>query len=145
MSAKLKTLNIFSSYSAIETEKYARKFAGLLKPGDLILLEGEIGSGKTTFLNAVFKELGSNENVISSSFSLVYEYKGRDYKLVHFDLYRTGGRFNYDEFIEYFGEENIIAIEWPYNVKKYLKFFPYLITIKLLKGDAREIKILKYG
>lgn len=142
--AKLKILSTFKTKNSEDTIKKAFEFSEKLVGGEMILLSGEIGSGKTTFLNGVLKALGSRKKVISSSFSLMSFYKARKFNLIHFDFYRIEGRFSIMEVIEYLSQDNIVAIEWPYDIKKYSLFKPYLIDIKMLKGDNRFVKISKY-
>lgn len=141
---RLKILNILKTKSPEETKKKAFDFSLNLKPSDMLLLSGEIGAGKTTFLNGVLKGLGSDKTVISSSFSLMSVYKAERLNLIHFDFYRINGKFDFEELIEYMTDNNIVAIEWPYDIKKYFMFKPYSIEIKMIRNDEREIKIKKY-
>ncbi|HBP43676.1 MAG TPA: tRNA (adenosine(37)-N6)-threonylcarbamoyltransferase complex ATPase subunit type 1 TsaE, partial [Clostridiales bacterium] len=71
-----------------ETASLAKKFAKTLKGGTLILLNGDLGAGKTTFTQSVFKTLGVKEPVTSPTFTLLREYYVKDYNLYHFDMYR---------------------------------------------------------
>ncbi len=142
--ARLKTLNTFKTNSCDETKKIAFEFAKSIKPLDMILLVGDIGSGKTTFLKGVLNSFGSKKNVISSSFSLMSFYKAKKMNLVHFDFYRIDGNVDYYEIIEYLRGKNVIAIEWPYDITNYFIFKPYIISIDIVSENKRRIKIKKY-
>lgn len=145
MKERLRALSTFKSKSEKETIDFASDFARILKKGDLLLLSGEIGSGKTTFLNGVLKNLGSKRRVISSSFVLVSFYQAKRCNLVHCDLYRIGGRIGFDEIVEYLTGDNIVAIEWPYKVERFFIFKPYLINLTILDLATRMIEVFKYG
>lgn len=75
------------SESAEDTRQLARALAGLVRPGDVVLLEGELGAGKTTFVQGFGAGLGVRELITSPTFTLVRTYRGR-LELVHADLYR---------------------------------------------------------
>jgi len=144
MKVKYTTLNTFKTASPDETMSAAKDFARRLSGGDFILLNGDIGSGKTTFLRGVLEYLGSKKRVISSSFVLMRFYETKSLNIAHFDFYRTGGEFDYLELLEYANDKTVVAIEWPYDVSKYIRFKPYVVDIKLLKNDERRIVIKKY-
>lgn len=137
-------LNTFKSSSAKESIDIAFRFSKNIKENDLVLLIGEIGSGKTTFLNGIARGIGVKKRVISSSFSLLQIYRGKKLSLVHFDFYRINGKFDMNEFIEYFDNDSVIAIEWPYDIKRYIPFKPYIVNIKMAGGNDRIIEIKKY-
>ena len=66
-----------------ETEKLAKQFATSLKPGDVVVLHGDLGAGKTTFTQFVFKALGVKESVTSPTFAILKTYQGKDCLLHH--------------------------------------------------------------
>lgn len=144
MKVRSKPLSIFESNSVKDTLNFASDFSKLLKQGDVILLLGEIGAGKTTFLNGLIKGLGSNKRVISSSFSLMAIYNTPKFELVHFDFYRIKGNYEISEIMEYVESRKVIAIEWPYDIERYLIFLPYVIEIKIKDETKRKIKVVKY-
>lgn len=80
------------SRSEQETCAIAKGLALRLKPGDLVCLYGELGSGKTVFVRGLAKALGCRGPVVSPTFTLIREYKGRKFHLYHLDLFRLNSR-----------------------------------------------------
>lgn len=85
-----------------ETMKFAQDFAKDLVPNDIVILSGELGSGKTKFVQGVLKYFGLEKEISSPTFTIVNEYHASDINIYHFDLYRL---FNIDEFYDIGGEE----------------------------------------
>ena len=106
------TLPELRTSSAAETEAVGEELASRLEPGDLLLLAGELGAGKTTFVRGLARGLGSSVPVQSPTFQLVRVYPGR-IQLAHLDLYRleTGGELG-DLGLEDLLEGGIVAVEW---------------------------------
>jgi len=138
--AKLKTLNIFKTYNAIETIDIAFNFAKGLN-GEIILLRGPIGAGKTTFVKGLAKYFKCKRLPISSSFNIMRIYRGKK-DIYHYDLFRLR-ESELDEIgLEFTGDDQIIVIEWPELAKKFYERFGYIdIDIELNKNDERIIKI----
>jgi tRNA threonylcarbamoyladenosine biosynthesis protein TsaE len=103
----------FESDSARETKDAGMKLGRLLSPGDFICLKGELGAGKTTFVQGVVSGMDSEDIATSPSFALVNEYHGR-ITLYHIDLYRLGGPADLESmgFAEFPGE-GAAMVEWP--------------------------------
>ena len=103
------------SHSEHETQTLAREFAATLKAGDVVLLSGDLGAGKTTFVRGLAEGLGINPADVSSpTFTLVHEYRGRDLTLYHADLYRLERAATDDLGLEEIGvKDGVLAIEWP--------------------------------
>ena len=127
--------------SAKETQHLGEKIAGLMKPGSVIALTGELGSGKTTFTKGLARGLGvpDPEYVNSPSFVLAREYKGR-INLYHFDLYRLDNLHDieYIGIQEYLNGDGVVVIEWA---EKGLPIVPrdnLLITIRYTSAAKRE-------
>lgn len=97
------------TYESLKT--FADFFAKQLKPNTTILLNGEIGSGKTTWTKHLFRALGYEGIVSSPTFNLIKQYEGEDYHLVHVDAYRnlSRGYINLDEYLE---SPYILCVEW---------------------------------
>lgn len=96
-----------------ETKKFAKEFAKKLKVGDVIVLTGDLGSGKTKFVEGVLSNFGLENEISSPTFTIVNEYKKDDINIYHFDVYRLEDS---DEFFAIGGEEyfskGICLIEW---------------------------------
>ena len=133
---------IFISPSAIETHQFAETLAPKLKPGSCLILIGNLGVGKTTFVQGLARGLGVSDPVISPTFTLLREYAGR-VPLYHVDAYRIS---RIDELREigledYMMSEGVVAIEWGEKAtgllpKNYIK-----ISIELLPDQTRKICI----
>lgn len=98
-----------------ETAALARELASLLEPGDVVLVSGGLGAGKTTFVRGLAAGLGIDpDEVCSPTFTLIHEYRGGRLTLYHADLYRLDREAADDLGIEELGaRDGILAIEWP--------------------------------
>jgi len=97
-----------------ETEQAGELFAGSVQPGDLVLLYGELGAGKTAFVRGMARGLGANpEDVSSPTFTIIQEYAGAGVTLYHVDLYRLEPKeiddLGLDDLVS---GDGIVAIEW---------------------------------
>jgi len=137
---------VLEKESAVEqdTTEAANYFASLIQPGDLILLNGNLGSGKTFFVKAVCGNYGIN-NVSSPSFAIVNEYNGTK-KIYHFDFYRIKKISElYDiGFEDYLNDSDAITfVEWA---DLWSEIFPakyYKINFEFVSGEKRIIRITK--
>jgi tRNA threonylcarbamoyladenosine biosynthesis protein TsaE len=101
------------SKSPAETRRLGERLARLLKPGDVVLLQGELGAGKTCFAQGIGKGLHVQEPVKSSSFVLVNEYHGRLH-VFHADLFRLSDAQEVFELgLEENAAEGLLLVEWP--------------------------------
>ena len=109
------------SKSYLDTEKLGIEFSKTLSKGSIVLLNGDLGSGKTTFAKGVLKGLNYAEEVTSPTYTLINEYNA-DYNVIHIDCYREKNinRWLNIGLIDYFTTENILFIEWPENIKDIL-------------------------
>lgn len=122
-----------------DTDKLAEKIASQLKGGDIILLNGDLGAGKTTFTKGLAKALGVKDVVTSPTFTFMKEYSGR-LPLYHFDMYRVEDEDELYELglNEYLYMQGVCVIEW--NKFEGIKC-PIVIDIKVLDDDVREFNI----
>ena len=118
-----------------DTIKLGEKTAGLLKPGDIIALEGELGTGKTVFVKGVAKGLKIREHITSPTFNIVHSYESESVTLHHFDVYRVNDEDELFEtgFEEYLYKGDICIIEWADLIKDMLP--ENTIWIKLERID----------
>tara|TARA_Y100000739_G_C20466537_1_gene399270 strand:+ start:308 stop:727 length:420 start_codon:yes stop_codon:yes gene_type:complete len=111
----------------------------------IFLFEGDMGSGKTTLIKQVVKDIGISENVKSPTFSLVNEYIENDLIIFHFDLYRINKENELDSigFYEYLDSGKLCFIEWPDIAIQNIYKDYVLIKISITSDSEREIEILK--
>ena len=114
-----------------ETVEFGRKLGSILKPGDVICLSGDLGTGKTALTNGIAKALGINSYITSPTFTLVNEYQGK-YTLYHFDVYRIADPDEMFDigFDEYINGEGITIIEWGELISGILPSEIIYLTIK---------------
>lgn len=127
-----------------ETLSIAKEFAKILQEGDIIALNGDLGTGKTFFVKAVCGEYNI-ENVNSPTFAIVYEYSGAK-KIYHFDFYRIKKieelyDLGIDDYLN--DDEAITFIEWAALMKDVLPLKKYSVSIKMTEENKREIDITK--
>ena len=109
------------SNSEADTKKIAKSLASQLKKGDIIVLTGELGSGKTKFVEGFLSYFGLENEISSPTFTIVNEYDYKDFPIFHFDVYRLEDS---SEFYEIGGEEyfekGICLIEWGEIIQEVL-------------------------
>lgn len=121
-----------------ETQSIASKLASLLLPGDVILLEGELGAGKTTFVGGVGKALGIEETIASPTFNILKCYFEAKPPMYHIDAYRLDGQ-NIDLGLEEFIEgDGICLIEWPMYIEPLLPK-EHLVISFYHEGEKRRL------
>lgn len=137
-------MNTFISQKEQDTIDFAENFASNLKVGDIIVLSGELGSGKTKFVQGVLKHFGLENEISSPTFTIVNEYNSEKINIYHFDVYRLADS---DEFYAMGGDEyfsnGICLIEWGEMIEDILPK-PYIkITFGKSKDNVnyRELKI----
>ncbi len=132
------------SNSEEETKLIGRKFAKDLKKGDVIVLTGDLGSGKTKFTEGVLQFFGLENEISSPTFNIVNEYVNRDVNVYHFDVYRLEDE---DEFYAIGGEEyfekGICLVEWGEMIESALpnKYIQISFSRNLEDENVREIVI----
>lgn len=125
-----------------ETIELGYKIGSCLKGGDTIILDGDLGAGKTTFTKGIGKALGVTRVINSPTFTIVKAYSCKDnITLNHMDLYRLDGVGDDFDLEEYFNDSSVCIVEWPYQAfdiipKRYMK-----ITIRRVDDNKREITI----
>ena len=138
---------IITSVSIEQTDALGRTLGALLYPGDLVLLLGDLGSGKTHLAKGIVAGLGSGELVTSPSFVLVNEYRVQDITIYHADLYRIESP---DELLgigleEAWGGPNISLVEWADRAGARLPAEHLAVHLRYLDETTREIELVAHG
>jgi tRNA threonylcarbamoyladenosine biosynthesis protein TsaE len=127
-----------------ETQAVARGLAPGLNAGDVLLLSGTLGAGKTAFVRGLAEGLGAAaEDVSSPTFTLVHEYRGGRLALYHVDLYRLDRAATADLGLEELGvADGVLAIEWP---ERLIHTMPEAVQIVIDVVDeyTRRLRILR--
>ena len=133
----------FLSKNELETKKFAKALASNLQKGDIIILSGDLGSGKTKFTEGILSFFGLENEISSPTFTIVNEYNNEP-PIYHFDVYRLA---DVDEFFAIGGEEyfknGISIIEWGEMIESILP--KNYLKITFSKDDSDEnIRTLKF-
>jgi tRNA threonylcarbamoyladenosine biosynthesis protein TsaE len=139
----------FTTKSGADTIEVGRKLAHLLKPPQLLLLKGDLGTGKTTLVKGIAEALDAAEpdEVTSPTFTLLHEYDGaldgKPVKLYHIDVYRLEGErqletLGLDELLT---PDALVLVEWGDKFKSIRKKATGEIAISSTGGDARKITV----
>lgn len=129
--------------SARETKRFGEKFADSLKGGEIVALVGDLGNGKTTFVQGLARGIGIKDRIISPTFILRRDYQAKK-KLCHIDLYRieegVEREFRNLGVEEFFGnQDTIVVIEWAEKIKSLLPKSTVWISFENKGGDERKI------
>lgn len=135
---------IFKSNSELDTMLFAKEFASKLNKGDVIVLNGDLGSGKTKFTEGFLSYFGLENEISSPTFTIVNEYKKDDLYIFHFDVYRLedSSEFYAIGGEEYF-EKGICIIEWGDLIKDALpkKYIQIDFSRDLTDENSRTLNI----
>jgi len=130
---------------AEETEQLAAQLAASLRPGDVVLLSGELGSGKTTFVRGACRALGIDGPVTSPTFTLARRYEDGPVPVSHLDLYRLAGAAADETTLldEELGPDRIAFVEWPEADTAQLAGGRVAARVRLehLGGDRRAVTV----
>lgn len=109
----------------------------------IILFDGAMGTGKTTLIKALVKQLGSTDDVSSPTFSIVNNYEASNSGIYHFDLYRLNSiEEAYDFGIEeYFESDNWLFIEWPQIIESLFPKEHHIISLELIGTKKRQLTL----
>lgn len=134
---KINNINDMSHFGDVLT-KY-------LSAGDLILLNGDLGAGKTTLCQFIGKALGVQRNINSPTFNIIKSYQGANLKLHHMDCYRLEDSEEDLGFEEYFEDDAVILIEWSQFIAEFLPDHYLSINIQTEHTTERTITIDAQG
>jgi tRNA threonylcarbamoyladenosine biosynthesis protein TsaE len=131
------------SRSAAETEAAGAELAQLLRPGDVVLIEGEMGTGKTTFVRGACRALGVKVPVTSPTFTIGRRYAGSQGAVAHLDLHRLETLTGEDPGLldDYVDELTIAFVEWPEAGESRLGSVRARVCLEHAGGDRRRVII----
>jgi tRNA threonylcarbamoyladenosine biosynthesis protein TsaE len=131
------------------TEAAGAELAARLAPGDVVLVSGELGAGKTTFVRGALHALGVTEAVTSPTFVVGVLYEGARGPLSHLDLYRLAGLDDEDPGLldPYFGADTVTFVEWPERARSVEalggRAVAWRVSLAHAGGDARRILVAR--
>lgn len=130
--------------SATAMQALGRELAATLKIGDVLMLHGDLGAGKTTLTQGIAAGLGVEGPVQSPTFTLVREHRGREMMLYHLDLYRLGDpaeleNLGYEVYLD--PPDGVSVVEWPERAGDWLPERFTLVRIEHLGGDRRMVTL----
>lgn len=139
---------VYETFSRDDTFELGRKIGSVVKPGDIICLDGNLGVGKTVFAQGVAAGLLIDEDICSPTFTLIQEYTTGRIPLYHFDVYRISGPWDMEDigYEDYFYGEGVCLVEWGNMIKDLFPPDTVFITIEKNpeKGfDYRKITVSK--
>lgn len=141
-------MKTFEILSEAEMRTFAGKVADSLKPGDVVALIGDLGTGKTTLTKYIAAALGVKETVTSPTFNIVKEYHSGRLPLYHFDVYRIGSSEDMFEIgcEEYFFGDGVSVIEWADLIEEILpESITYIYIYYGESPESRRIELLERG
>ena len=121
-----------------ETIRFAKEYAKTLRAGDVVLLHGELGAGKTAFVKGIAQGLGIEEEITSPTYAYMNDYGG----LYHYDCYRlkSGAQAEALGLADYFYADGICVIEWSENIADVLPERCKEVFIRKIGENEREIE-----
>ncbi len=130
-----------------EIDELIVKLSKYLKSGDVISLEGDLGTGKTTIVQKISKELGIKENIKSPTFNYVLEYNSGKFPLYHFDVYRISDPMEIYEigYEDYIYGEGVTVIEWGNIIETELPKEYIKILLEYTGEESRNIEVRVEG
>lgn len=127
------------------TESLGAELAGSLRDGDVVLVRGEMGSGKTTLVRGAARALGVTDPVTSPSFSIGHRYRASAVTVSHLDLYRLAGLEHEDPGLlaDYLGPGRIAFVEWPQDAEGELSSARLRVSLAHRGADRRRIEVVE--
>jgi tRNA threonylcarbamoyladenosine biosynthesis protein TsaE len=140
-------VRICETSAPAETEALGAELAGGLRPGDVVLVRGELGAGKTTLVRGAARALGVSDPVTSPTFAIGHRYHGANVTVAHLDLYRLAGLEHEEPGLleDYLGPQRIAFVEWPKEGAPELEGAKVRVTLSHLGGDRRRVEISEEG
>ena len=131
-----------------ETKMFAKNLASILKKGDVIVLSGELGAGKTKFVEGILEKFNLEDEISSPTFTIVNEYKNSEISIYHFDLYRLSDIYEFENIggEEYF-DKGICIFEWGELIEDILPNDYIKIKFERIgnEDNIRKLEIETFG
>jgi tRNA threonylcarbamoyladenosine biosynthesis protein TsaE len=129
-----------------DTRALGRDLAGLLRAGDLVVLVGPLGAGKTALTQGIGEGLGVREPVTSPTFVIARVHTGGRLPLVHVDAYRLGGRLDVDDLdLDAAAEESVTVVEWGEGLVEQLADEHLVVRLDRRPDDVRVATLEPHG
>ena len=129
--------------SAEATRALAAEFAATLPPDTTLALHGDMGVGKTTFVQGLAHGLGVHEHVTSPTFAIYSVYRGAGRTLVHLDAYRLETEHQIEDLLldEFLVSPWVLAVEWPEKIAGWLPASTVHLTLAIVDGDRHRLRL----
>jgi tRNA threonylcarbamoyladenosine biosynthesis protein TsaE len=132
--------------TADDTWALGTELAGLLRPGDLVVLVGPLGAGKTALTQGIGAALGVREPVTSPTFVIARVHRGGRLPLVHVDAYRLGGAADVDDLdLDAGAEESVTVVEWGQGLVEQLADEHLEVRLDRREDDVRTAQLVPHG
>ena len=140
------SLELFSR-NPDQTRRFGMRFGALIEPGDVVCFHGDLGSGKTTFIQGVSQGWGSIDPVSSPTFVLINEYRRPDgITLFHMDAYRINSIYEAEDLdLERFYSTGALLVEWAERIEEILPSERILIEMKYISEETRRMTFIPSG
>jgi tRNA threonylcarbamoyladenosine biosynthesis protein TsaE len=145
--AFLVATRIVETSDSRQTEALGAELAAALRSGDIVLVRGELGAGKTTLVRGAARALGVSDPVTSPTFGIGHRYRGLDVTVSHLDLYRLAGLQEEEPALldDYLGPGRIAFVEWPEEGSPELRDARLVVTLTHQGADSRRIEVSGLG
>ena len=129
-----------------DTQAFGRQLAGLLRPGDLVVLAGPLGAGKTALTQGIGSGLGVPGPVTSPTFVLARVHRGGRVPLVHVDAYRLAGMADVDDLdLDATTDESVTVVEWGHGLVEQLADEHLVVELDRRDDDVRTARLVPVG
>jgi tRNA threonylcarbamoyladenosine biosynthesis protein TsaE len=140
------SISVVETKDPRETEALGAELAAGLRDGDVVLVQGELGSGKTTFVRGAARALGVTDPITSPTFSIGHRYRAMDMTVSHLDLYRLAEGLQEEDpalLDDYLGPGRIAFVEWPARDSPELSSARLRVTLIHKGADRRRIEVVR--
>lgn len=140
------SVSVVETNDPLETEALGAELAAVLRDGDVVLIRGELGSGKTTFVRGAARALGVTDPITSPTFSIGHRYRAAQTTVSHLDLYRLADGLQAEDpglLDDYLGPGRIAFVEWPIRDSAELSDARVRVTLAHMGEDRRRVEVVQ--